>query len=283
MATDTDPILYCGVGATLPLGDGWQMRLDVRQGFMPARAGGRRRSTRAWSASACASARAAPAHASAAPGTADPPPVGSDATATACPTARRVPDQRRRRGADGCPIADPTRRHLGRDRQVPRPARGQATASRTPTAAPTPTTTATASSTRRTSARTSPRPATATRTTTAARTRSRPRIVAAFEAATAVRFEPGHARLTRCGEDLAREGGDPAAREPDAARVRDRASRREGRCRRRPSALAQKRAEAVKWYLVDQGVPADQIETATGSPAEKGRVIELRVGAASPH
>ena len=40
MSTDTDPILYYGAGATLAVGDGWEMRLDGRQGFMPARAGG---------------------------------------------------------------------------------------------------------------------------------------------------------------------------------------------------------------------------------------------------
>src|SRR3569833_527376 len=40
MSTDTDPVLYYGVGAPLALGEIWEMRLDVRQGFMPARAGG---------------------------------------------------------------------------------------------------------------------------------------------------------------------------------------------------------------------------------------------------
>src|SRR3569623_412192 len=40
MSTDTDPVLYYGVGATLALGENWEMRLDVRQGIMPARDGG---------------------------------------------------------------------------------------------------------------------------------------------------------------------------------------------------------------------------------------------------
>ena len=35
------------------------------------------------------------------------------------------------------------------------------------------------------------------------------------------------------------------------------------------TALAKKRAEAVKWDLVDQGVAEDQIDTATGDPAKK--------------
>jgi outer membrane protein OmpA-like peptidoglycan-associated protein len=107
-------------------------------------------------------------------------------------------------------------------------------------------------------------------------------LVAAFETATAVRFEPGHARLTDAAKTSLVKAvtqlhanptlhvfviGHPDAK-GDAAKT---------------TPLAQKRAEAVKWYLVDQGVPADQIETATGAPAEKNRVIELQIAPPSPH
>ena len=40
--------------------------------------------------------------------------------------------------------------------------------------------------------------------------------------------------------------------------------------------LAKKRAEAVKWYLVDQGVAQDQIETIAGPDADKPIEITLR-------
>jgi hypothetical protein len=43
--------------------------------------------------------------------------------------------------------------------------------------------------------------------------------------------------------------------------------------------LAKRRAEAVKWYLVDQGVAADRIETGiadgTGPPLEMALVVTL--------
>ena len=39
--------------------------------------------------------------------------------------------------------------------------------------------------------------------------------------------------------------------------------------------LAKRRAEAVKWYLVDQGIAADRLDTAVGGVAARGPAIEL--------
>jgi OmpA-OmpF porin, OOP family len=40
MADDTQPIAYWGTGLVTPMAGGWQLRLDLRQGVMPARNGG---------------------------------------------------------------------------------------------------------------------------------------------------------------------------------------------------------------------------------------------------
>jgi OmpA-OmpF porin, OOP family len=40
MAADTEPIAHWGAGLIAPMTDGWQLRVDVRQGVMPARNGG---------------------------------------------------------------------------------------------------------------------------------------------------------------------------------------------------------------------------------------------------
>ncbi len=101
-------------------------------------------------------------------------------------------------------------------------------------------------------------------------------VVAALEAAASVRFEPGRPRLLGAdktlGKILVELHLHPSLHvfviaHPDAG----------------GEALAEKRADAVKWYLVDRGVPADQLETALGSPAVKNHVIELRAAPPSPH
>jgi hypothetical protein len=49
--------------------------------------------------------------------------------------------------------------------------------------------------------------------------------------------------------------------------------------------LAKRRADAVKWYLVDQGIAADQIATelspfASKTPVGENAIIELRIAVA---
>jgi outer membrane protein OmpA-like peptidoglycan-associated protein len=81
------------------------------------------------------------------------------------------------------------------------------------------------------------------------------KIMAAFETATAVRFEPGKARITKAGKlslakTLAVLRDNPQLKITITGHDKD-------------ADLAKKRAEAVKWYFVDQGVAQDQIDTAT--------------------
>jgi outer membrane protein OmpA-like peptidoglycan-associated protein len=81
------------------------------------------------------------------------------------------------------------------------------------------------------------------------------KILAAFETASAVRFERGKARITAAGKlSLAKALGvlrdNPHLKIVITGHDKD-------------ADLAKKRAEAAKWYLVDKGVAEDQIDTAT--------------------
>ena len=266
MSTDTDPVLYYGVGATLAMGAGWEMRLDGRQGFMPARAGG---STAIYEGMVGIGLRfgAVPAPPPPPPPplvehppiveVAPPPPppaVVVDTDHDGIPDAAvKCPDQAEDKDgfedADGCPDLDNDSDGIpdAKDKcpNDPETKNGFQDDDGCPDQLPV-------------------------------------ALVAAFEAATAVRFEPNHARLTDAAKASLVKAvtqlhanptlhvfvighpdakGDPAKTGP----------------------LAQKRAETVKWYLVDQGVPADQIGTATGAPAEKNRVIELQIAPATAH
>ena len=94
-------------------------------------------------------------------------------------------------------------------------------------------------------------------------------IVAALLRATAVRFDAGRARLTPAGK-LALDKPLAILREHGALRITI-------TVHPDPDVeVAKKRADVVKWYLVEQGVAADQIATAIGEPAiAKGPTLEL--------
>jgi OOP family OmpA-OmpF porin len=287
MSTDTDPVLYYGVGATVALGGGWEMRLDGRQGFMPARAGG---STAIYEGMAGIGLRfgAPPAAVVAPPHVVEvrppPPPPDPDRDGDGVPDRLdHCPDQALTPGGvDGCPVVDADRDGIPNSSDKcpdqPEDKDGFQDADGCPDL----------------DNDTDGIPDAKDKCPNEAETKNGYQdddgcadqlpvaLVAAFETATAVRFEAGRARLTEAGKaSLAKAVtqlhanptlhlfviGHPDAK-GDPAKTGE---------------LAKKRAETVKWYLVDQGVPADQIETATGSPAEKGRVIELQIGPPSPH
>ena len=96
-------------------------------------------------------------------------------------------------------------------------------------------------------------------------------VVAAFDAATATRFDPGRARLTAAGK-LALDKAIVVLRVHPTMHVRITGHPANGD----PDDLAKKRADVVKWYLVEQGIPADQLETVVGGEVKpKGAPIEL--------
>jgi len=102
-------------------------------------------------------------------------------------------------------------------------------------------------------------------------------VTAAFEAATAARFEPGRVRLTE-GAKRALDKALVTLRthptlhvvligHPDPQGEPEKATER-----------AKKRAEVMKWYLVEQGIPADQLDTTVGEVAKPKRApVELTV------
>jgi outer membrane protein OmpA-like peptidoglycan-associated protein len=94
------------------------------------------------------------------------------------------------------------------------------------------------------------------------------KILAAFETATAVRFEPDKARITPAGKLSLAKVLD-VLRDNPQLKITITGHDDDGD-------LAKKRAEAVKWYLVDQGVAEDQIETATAAADAHAITIAVR-------
>ena len=104
-------------------------------------------------------------------------------------------------------------------------------------------------------------------------------LTAALAGGAKVRFEDGKARLSSRAKDALANvltllrahpamhvtvTGHPDAGDDDA----------------KASELAKKRAEAVKWYLVDQGVAADQLDTVVGAP-RTGKLTAIELGIAA--
>src|SRR3569623_468880 len=95
-----------------------------------------------------------------------------------------------------------------------------------------------------------------------------PAAAAAFEAASAVRFDAGKARNTTAGK---------LSLKKLAAVLRDHPEMKiTVTGHDKDAALAKKRADAVKWDLVDQGVAEDQADTATGEPAKTSITVGPR-------
>lgn len=95
-----------------------------------------------------------------------------------------------------------------------------------------------------------------------------PAAAAAFDAASAVRFETSKARITAAGK-LSLAKTLKVLRDHSSLKITITGHDAD-------ASLAKKRAEAVKWYLVDQGIAEDQIETATGDPAKTPISIAAR-------
>jgi OOP family OmpA-OmpF porin len=107
-----------------------------------------------------------------------------------------------------------------------------------------------------------------------------PELDAAFAAATAVRFDAGKARITEAAK-LALERVIALLRAHPAMHVTltvhaDKADK--------AGELAKKRGDAVKWYMQDEGIAADQIAVVVVNmpAAPKGPTIELVLGGGKP-
>jgi OOP family OmpA-OmpF porin len=96
-------------------------------------------------------------------------------------------------------------------------------------------------------------------------------IASALVTASGARFEPGRVRLS----DVAKASLDKAV---TALRVHPTIHMMLTGHPEGDNAIAKKRAEVVKWYFVEQGIPADQIDVSVGSAAKiRGPQVELAV------
>jgi OOP family OmpA-OmpF porin len=95
-------------------------------------------------------------------------------------------------------------------------------------------------------------------------------VTTALGAASAVKFDAGRAKLTEAAKK---------ALELTVGALREHASLRitiVGHPDKKGADLARRRADAIKWHLVDQGVAADQIAITVGAPATaRGPTIEI--------
>jgi len=267
LTNDTDPVLFFGVGATVPMGNGWHIRLDARQSAMKSGDGG---TTATYEGTVALGYRFGAHHyrvhiVQPPPEPVKlpepervklPPPLSSvDTDGDGIPDASdKCPDQAEDfdhfEDEDGCP--DPDNDHDGladamdKCPNEPETVNGFEDDDGCPDLIP-------------------------------------PAVSAAFAGASAVKFEVSRARLTEAAKALLAKTltqlrahptmhvvvtGHPlpsADDKGDAAKA---------------EALAKKRSDVVKWYLVEQGIPSDQLETRTG---EVGTLaIELTTAPGAP-
>ncbi|MFT3693513.1 MAG: OmpA family protein [Kofleriaceae bacterium] len=223
IVTATDPLFYYGVGGAMQVGDGWQARVDLRQGWMPDRDGGYTPVYQAMVGFGFRFGEHAVVHpiietppppvvVVAPPKPVEPPPV----VVVEPPKPVEPPP----------PPPDPDLDHDGILNAVdkcpmqPETVNGFDDEDGCPDELP-------------------------------------PAVVAAFATASAVRFEPGRARLTEAAKTSLVKLLDQLRAHPGLhVEVVAHPDKRGDK----PAALAKKRGDVVKWYLVDQGVPADQID-----------------------
>ncbi|CAN5350627.1 hypothetical protein BH11MYX1_BH11MYX1_44600 [soil metagenome] len=250
---DTDPVLFFGVGATVPMGKGWHLRLDARQAAMNA---SDHTTEAAYAGMVSVGYRFGahhqlghhvrvvqpppePVKLTVTPVKPPPPPPPADRDGDGIPDAADAcPDEAEEvdhfDDNDGCP--DPDNDHDGladaNDKcpNEPETVNGFEDDDGCPEALPA-------------------------------------AVSAAFATASAVIFEPSRARLTEAGKAalakaLAQLRAHPTMHVVVTGHADGKGDRAKG------DALANKRAEVVKWYLVEQGVPADQLEIQTGGVAK---------------
>jgi OOP family OmpA-OmpF porin len=280
MAKETDPVAFWGLGATFPIPglDGrWQLRLDGRQGIMPARGGGVTSTFQLQLGVGIAFGlprRAATSHvevtsAAEKDSDGDGIPDRLDKCPTAAETVNGVADD------DGCPEPDPDGDGIVGD------------ADRCPNApedfdhfqdedgCPDPDNDGDGIPDVQDKCPNDRETVNSYEDDDGCPDEVPAAITSAFAAASKASFDRGRARITPASE---------RALEGALGVLRDRPNLRAVVIAHPAQAtdadLAKKRAEAVKWYLVDQGVAQDQITTAINEPVRAGPVIEIRLGAA---
>ena len=262
MATDTAPIVYWGAGLGAPLRDGWQLRLELHHGVMPARTGGALSTVEielgigtAFGATPGRAHDEAPAPAP--PAARGDPDRDSDGDGVpdrldACP------DQRGSAGADGCPVADPDGDGIVGDADrcpdQPEDKDGFQDAD----GCPDPDNDGDGILDAQDACPGDPETFNGYQDADGCPDEVPADITAAL--ATPVRFEPGHARITPPARAALRRVLAMLQKHPEIRLVIIGHAERAG-----GEDLAQHRAEAVRWHLIDQGVTDDRVVSRVGA------------------
>jgi OOP family OmpA-OmpF porin len=253
MRTDSDPVVFYGVGATIALGDQWVMRLDVRQGFLPGRTDDAAVTYEGLIGIGMRFGDRPPPRVVVPPPpppptivvTPPPPPVDVppppplDTDHDGIPDAQdKCPDVPEDRDGfaddDGCP--DPDNDGDGiLDAQDKCPNEGENK--------------------------------NGFEDEDGCRDEIPPAIVAAFETAGGVRFEATRSKLSEAARASLAKTVIQLHAHPTLRLVITGHPSGTGDAAK-DAALAKKRAEVVKWYLVEQGTPSDQVDIAVGAVAK---------------
>jgi OmpA-OmpF porin, OOP family len=263
MATDTSPILYWGPGLSVALRDDWQVRLELHHGVMPARSGGSM--STAELEFGIGTTFGAPPHRPREPAPPGPPasPVRGDpdrdSDGDGVPDRiDACPDQPGSAGADGCPVADPDGDGIVGDADhcpdQPEDKDGFQDAD----GCPDPDNDGDGILDAQDACPNEPETFNGYQDADGCPDTVPADIVAAL--ATAVRFEPGHARITPAARLALRRVLAMLHKHPEVRIVIVGHAERAG-----GDDLAQHRAEAVKWHLIDQGLTEDRVASRVGA------------------
>ena len=252
VTNDTDPVLFFGVGATLPMGDGWHVRLDAREAAMKARDA---KTEVAYQGTVSVGYRfgahrrlrhhltvvSPPLEVV----TLSPPPVKPPAPSAPDSDGDGIPD-----AVDRCPDEAEDFDHFEDEDGCPDPDNDQDGLADAVDKCPLQPETVNGFEDEDGCPDTLPA-----------------EVSAAFAAASAVKFEPARARLTEAAKAslanaLTQLRAHPTMHVAVTGHPDGKGDAVKG------EALATKRAEVVKWYLVEQGVPPDQVEIKTGKVAK---------------
>ena len=280
MSRDTDPIAYWGPGLSMPVGDGWQLRLDLRHGIMPARSGGMNSTVELeLGITTALGPRAAPHRELAA--TTTPAPATADADRDgdgipdrldACPdepeTFNGVADD------DGCPEPDPDGDGIvGRADHCPDQAE-DFDGFQDEDGCPDPDNDGDGIDDARDACPAAPETFNGWQDDDGCPDQLPDDVAAVL--AIPVRFAPGHARVTEAAGAALRPVREMLERRAEVRLAIVGHPERTG-----ADDLARRRAEAVKWYLVDQGIAEDRLTTRVGAVPSALAVV-FQLAAAGP-
>jgi outer membrane protein OmpA-like peptidoglycan-associated protein len=286
LSSSTDLLLFYGVGATVALGGGWQLRLDARQGFMPAKDGGTTEIYEAMFGVGLRFGEPAPLPpVVVVPPPKQPllPPPDPDRDGDGIPDRLdKCPDQAENKNGvedeDGCPETDPDGDGIfGSADKCPDQAE-DFDHFEDEDGCPDPDNDKDGIPDAQDKCPNQPETKNGFDDEDGCPDEIPAIVSAAFEAASAVRFDAGRAKLSEAAKAalvkvLVQLHAHPTMHvvvtgHPDKADDKG-------------EALAKKRADVVKWYLVDQGVPVDQLESTTGDVQKAP--IELHAAPPTPH